>query len=64
LGFALLSLAMLMAFSLSDIFMAAMERLPVEAHPDTNSMAADMRRTEEYHCFFIVLFTIVLLLFV
>jgi hypothetical protein len=60
---ALLSLATLMAFSLSDILLFAMERLPLEAQPAISSMTrAPMKNIEKTNFPFEVLFGIGLLL--
>jgi hypothetical protein len=60
---ALLSLATLMAFSLSDIFMVAVERLPLDAQPTVNNMArAPMKNKEKNICLSEVLCCMCLLL--
>ncbi len=45
---ALLSFATLMAFSLSDIFMVAVERLPLDAQPTVSSMEINPMKKNMY----------------
>jgi hypothetical protein len=56
---ALISLATLMAFSLSDILLLAMERLPLEAQPAMSNMEMiPMKNIEKTDFPFDVLFVI------